>query len=59
MIDQVIFWLGLMPTAATRLLAKSCSAGVSHQGFVLLGSPGKMKNPAIAMGKEMTPSVDM
>jgi len=55
MIDQLKFWLGAIPAAATRLFARSCSAGVSHQGFALLGRPGKIRKPASATGREMTP----
>lgn len=55
MMDQLRFLLGAIPAAATRVLAKSCSAGVSHQGLALLGRPGKMRKPAKAIGSDMTP----
>ena len=44
-----------MPADATRFRASSCWAGVNHHGFALLGRPGKIRKPARAMGREMTP----
>ena len=55
MMDQFRVDEGAMPADATRFRASSCWAGVSHHGFALLGRPGKIRKPARAMGREMTP----
>ena len=54
---QLSSLLGATPALAMRERASACSFGVSHHGFALLGRPGKMRNPARAIGREITPSI--
>lgn len=54
---QLSSLLGATPALVMRDRASACSLGVSHQGFALLGRPGKIRKPARAIGREITPSI--
>lgn len=39
------------------VLSIVCTSSVKYQGFAISGTSGKIKNPLIATGREITPSI--